>query len=343
MGKKWNPDAKPSEKLLSMYTMLLFSGREASLSELSAELDCSKQAVLRLINQLEASRFGKLLHAKRGRESVYRLDRPKNLPKLSLNAEGLHQLALCRDFMLHLLPDSMRKVVDSTLQQALAYLPEDEAAGGAPDDMPSIGKSFAKGRIDYSPFQEMLQSVIKGIRQHKICAIEYKSSIHGETKSFDFAPKRLVAYRESIHIHGWIVSEKGTAAPIFEKSTNLALHRLQKVAVTRRNAAHIPDVEEEHKGAFGLMEDAPFPVRVKFSPAAATYVAEREWSADQKATVHKDGSVTLAMTARSSLEVIAWVMSFADAAELLSPKWLRKELAEHVQALAAKYAQGEKQ
>ncbi len=334
MGKKWN-DAKPSEKLLSMYTLLLFSGREASLGELSAELGCSKQAVLRLINQLESSRFGKLLHAKRGRESVYRLDRPGNLPKLSLNAEGLHQLALCRDFIVHLLPDSMRKLVDATLQQASAYLPEDETSGATL----SIGKSFAKGRIDYSPFQEMLHSVMKGIRQHKVCAVQYKSSLHGETKSFEFAPKRLVAYREAIHIHGWIVSDKGTAAPLFEKSTTLALHRLHKVLLTRRSAAHLADVEEEHGGAFGLMEEEPFSVRIKFSPAAATYVAERVWSEDQKVTVHKDGSATLVMTARSPAELVAWVLSFADAAELLSPKWLREELAEQVRTLATRYGQ----
>ena len=338
MGKKWNQDAKPSEKLLSMYTMLLFSGREASLSELSRELDCSKQAVMRLIDQLEASRFGKLLRSKRGRESVYRLDRPKNPPKLSLNAEGLHQLALCRDFMLHLLPESMRKMVDATLQQASAYLPE----GGTPDDLLSVGKSFAKGRIDYSPFQEMLQSVIKGIRQGRVCAVQYKSTMHGEAKLFEFAPKRLVSYREAIHIHGWIVSEKGTATPLFEKPTNLALQRLQKVLVTRRNAAHIPDVQEEHQGAFGLMEDEPFSVRVKFSQAAATYVAERKWSEDQKVTVHKDGSVTLAMTARSPAEVISWVLSFSDAAELLSPKWLKDDLSRQVRNIAARYAKGEK-
>lgn len=339
MGKKWNIDAKPAEKLLALYSMLLFSGREASLSDLSRELNCSKQAVGRLIDQLEASRFGKLLRAKQGRESVYRLDRPKNLPKLSLNAEGLHQLALCRDFILHLLPESMRKVVDATLQQASAYLPE----GGTPDDLLSIGTSFAKGRIDYSSFQDMLQAVTKGIRQGKVCAVQYKASLNGEVKSFEFAPKRLVAYREAIHIHGWIVSDKGTAAPLFEKPTNLALQRLQKVFVTRRSAAHIPDVKEEHKGTFGVMEDKPFPVRVKFSASAATYAAERVWSEDQKVTVHKDGSVTLAMTARRSTEVIAWVLSFADTAELLSPKWLRAELAEHVATLAARYEQKGKQ
>lgn len=113
-----------------------------------------------------------------------------------------------------------------------------------------------------------------------------------------------------------------------------------KVSPTRRNASHLPEVEEEHKGAFGLMEDEPFPVRIKFSPAAATYVAERKWSDGQKITVHKNGSITLAMAARSPAEVVSWVMSFADAAELLSPKWLREEMSGHIAALAARYGKG---
>ena len=338
MGKKWNQDAKPSEKLLSLYTMLLFSGREATLSELASELGCSKQVVLRLIDQLEASRFGKPVRAKRGRESAYRLERPKNLPKLSLNAEGLHQLALCRDFMLHLLPESMRKAVDATLQQASAYLPE----GETPNDLLPVGKSFTKGRIDYSPFQEIMQTAIKGIRQNKVCAIQYKSSIHGDAKPLEFAPKRLVAYREAIHIQGWIVSENGAAVPLHEKPTNLALHRMQKILVTRRSAAHIPDVEHkgmEHKDMFGFMEGEPFSVQVKFSPAVATYVAERQWSEDQKVTLHPDGFITLDMTARSPAEVISWVLSFADTAELLSPHHLKTILSQHVHTLAARYEQ----
>ena len=339
MGKKWNQDAKPSGKLLSMYSMLLYGSRELSLSDLASELGCSKQTALRLIDQLESARFGKLLREKRGRESIYRLEKPRSLPKLSLNAEGLHQLALCRDFMLHLLPDSMRKTVDTALQQASAYLPE----GETPDGLLPVGKALAKGRIDYSPFQEMLQSIIKAIRQSKVCAVQYKASIHDEAKSFEFAPKRLVAYREAIYIHGWIVSEKGTAVPSYEKPTNLALQRLQKVIVTRRGAAHIPDVVEEHQGTFGVMEGEPFSVQVKFSPSAATYVADRTWSEDQNVTIHKDGFITLAMTARSPLEVIAWLLSFGDAAELISPENLREELAQQVHALAARYTKGKSQ
>lgn len=104
--------------------------------------------------------------------------------------------------------------------------------------------------------------------------------------------------------------------------------------MTRRGAAHIPNVEEEHKGTFGLMEGNPYSIRVNFFPVAATCVAERDWSKYQRVTTHKDSSIPLGMKARSLAEVITWVLRFVDAAELLSPKWLRSELAQHVLAIA---------
>ncbi|MDR1579446.1 MAG: hypothetical protein LBS35_03735 [Synergistaceae bacterium] len=152
MGVKKDPDSTPAEKLLALYTMLLFCAREFSLSELAGALNCSKQTVCRLLDQLEASRYGKLLRFKRGKEAIYRLARPQRPPQLSLDAEGLYQLALCRNFMLHLLPESMKKNAEAALLQASAYLPEQRDEGkGVFYFFNSAGRSYVKGHIDYTP------------------------------------------------------------------------------------------------------------------------------------------------------------------------------------------------
>ena len=78
------------------------------------------------------------------------------------------------------------------------------------------------------------------------------------------------------------------------------------------------------------MEGEPFGVRVRFSSVSAAYAAERTWSDDQTIIHHRDGSLTLAMTSRSDVEVISWVLSFGLTAELLAPCWLRKRLADEV-------------
>jgi predicted DNA-binding transcriptional regulator YafY len=332
MPKKWN-DAKPAEKLLSLYSMLLVHKRAISLTELSRGLNCSKQAVTRLIAQLEGSRFGKVLADKRGREAVYRLDRPGETPRVSLNAEGLRQLALCRDFLCHLLPKNMRENLDATLRQAAAFVPAGED-GGMGD---RLGYSLFKGRIDYTPFEDMLRDMVRAMRERRVCLVRYRRSLREEERGFAYAPGRLTAFHEALYVSGWVVSGEGKALPRHDSPTTLAVHRLRAVSLTRRDGARLPEVGEPDAEAFGLMEEKPFRAKIRFSASAATDVAEREWSGGQKMILHRDGALTLSMNARSRAELLAWILSFGGAAEALAPAWLREEAAKQAEALAGMY------
>jgi predicted DNA-binding transcriptional regulator YafY len=332
MPEKWN-EAKPAEKLLSLYSMLLVSKGELSLTELSRELDCSKQSITRLITQLEGSRFGKVLADKRGREAVYRLDRPGELPRVSLNADGLRQLALCRDFLCQLLPESMRENLDATLRQAAAFVPDGEERGLGE----RLGYSLFKGRIDYTPFEDILRELVTALRERRVCVVRYKRSLSAEEREFAYAPGQLTVFHEALYVNGWVVSAAGRVLPRHDSHTTLAVHRLQAVRLTRRNGARLPEIGEPSAEAFGMMEEKPFRATIRFSAEAATYVAEREWSAGQKIVRHKDGKLTLTMNARSREELLAWILGFGGAAEVLSPAWLRVKTAEQAEILVRMY------
>lgn len=317
---------------MALYSLLLFERREISLTELANELKCSKQAAGRLLDQVEGSRFGKLIREKRGREAVYRLAKPSRLPQITLDAEGLRQLALCRDLVLHLLPATMRKRVDATLQQATAYAAqEDEDIERLPT------KIFTKGYIDYTPYQGMIDTLLRAIREQKVCIVRYQARRHQEPREFEFAPKRLDSLRESMFINGWVVTEKGRAEAKGEKPTIMALQRFHEVTLTRRSAAHLPEVPPGESDGFGIINFEPFRVRTRIDKKAATYAAERIWSPDQKITDNEDGSIILEITAHNEYEVVSWVLSFDTAAEVLEPKWLREKMAETVKSLAKRY------
>lgn len=316
--------------------MLLFSGREVSLRELAQQMSCSKQTIMRDMEKLEASKFGKLLCEKQGRESVYRLERPAKLPRLALDAEGLQQLALCRAFLMHLLPKEMQEQTEKTLQQATAYLKNGEGY----DCSEKVGTSASKGAIDYTPFGYMLDTLIMLIHERRVCKVCYRAPSRGEDRTYSFAPKKLIAYHEAFYVRGWVVSEKGRVEREYDQPTDLAVHRLIRVVPTRRMSDHLPEVDTEGAGRFGIMEGDPFRVTVRFSPASAAYASERTWSEDQTVVHHRDGSITLTMTSRSDVEVISWVLSFGATAELLSPRWLRNRLAGEVKKLAANYERG---
>ena len=330
MGKKWS-DAKPAEKLLGLYTILLVATRPHSHTELSEMLCCSKAAMTRLLVQLEGSHFGKVHRSSKGREALYQLEKPRQLPTVCLNAEGLAQLALCRELLTNLLPDTMHKEMEISLRQAVAFLPH-----GSQDLPDHIGTNLSKGRIDYKPFQATLGIVLQAIRDYRVCAITYKGAALAEEKSFDFAPKLMIGFRESLLVQGFIVKDKGTAMPVYEKPTTLALHRIKACTATRREAC-VPDIPEPDNATFGIMEGDPFTAVVRFAPTAATYVAERQWSAQQTIEFHDDGSLTLHVQGQSVPEFLSWVLSFGKAAEVLSPEWLRNEVGETVGELYGFY------
>jgi len=329
MGKKWS-EAGPAEKILLLYSMLLFSQKKWSLRQLTEKLGCSKSSVLRLIDQLEAAGWGKVLKTKEGRESLYEFDRPIAAPKLSLNAEGLHQLALCRDFIWHLLPEDMRKNLEVTLTQASAFVPPDPEDEGFP-----IGRAQFKGRIDYTPFQGFYQGLIQAIRQGKICAVTYQNSLTQPPQIFDYAPKRLYAYHESIRLSGWMVDEKNKAR--HNRPTYLALQRFKDMKITDRSAKRLPEPQLQNEGAFGLMEEEPFRAVLKFSAKTALYVKEREWSRDQEMEIHPDGGLTLGLTAQSRPELLKWILSFGREVKILAPDWLSRTVREEIAALAGLY------
>lgn len=330
MGKKWS-DAKPAEKLLGLYTILLVATRPHSHTELSKMLGCSKPALSRLLVQLDGSRFGKVQRSQQGREALYQLDKPPRLPTVCLNAEGLYQLALCRELLTNLLPETMHKEMEISLRQAVAFLPQ-----GSQDLPDHVGTNVSKGRIDYRPFQNTLGIVLQTIRERKVCEIQYKGAALAEEKSFDFAPKRMISFRESLLVQGFIVADKGTAKPLYENHTTLALHRIKACAATRREA-RVPDIPEPDNATFGIMEGEPFTAAVQFAAAAATYVSERQWSAQQSIEFHTDGSLTLHVQVQSVPEFLSWVLSFGKAAEVLTPDWLRNEVGQTIAELQRTY------
>lgn len=332
MAKKLGA-ATASEKIMTLNSILLMlgQGQTISLSRLADELNCSKATVLRLIDQIQAGQIGKIIKTVENRENHYAYDRPKRMPRVSITADGLQQLMLCRDFMASFLPESMRNLTRATIGQAQAFLPDNQNA-----NFTTLGETYNKGQIDYTPFEKQLQTIMQCMRNKQVCQIEYRSALSKEAKTIEIAPLRLQAYRDAMYVRAWMVTERGTPEAIFETPTVYALQRISQAWATRRKTDHLPDVEDD-ANCFGFIKGEPFPVQVRFSPTVSTYVAERKWSADQEIIVHEDGSVTLTMSATSEREVIAWVLGFGKEATLLEPQELRAKMASEIAVMQERY------
>lgn len=321
MPKKLS-DATPSEKFLALFTTLLFNNRSYSLTELADTLEASKPTVGRLIRQLEKNQNGfTLIRGKEGKEATYKLERrEKNIAPLSLNADGLAQLALCREFLCGLLPKGMLDSSRATLEKAATWLPR-----GRQFLPPGVGTGISKGRIDYTPCEPLLETLLEAIRSARVCAITYYSALKGDETRHEFAPKRLLAYRETLYLVGWYVEGSDPVRRRWDDPQLLPLQRFRECALTEKSSAHLPDVEPT--GAFGIQQKEEFEARIWFAPGKpATYVRERQWSEDQDIEELEDRSVILRAVMGSYDECVSWVLGFGAGARVLEPDWLVKEV-----------------
>jgi predicted DNA-binding transcriptional regulator YafY len=291
--------------------------------------------MLRLIEQLESSSYGKVIKTKVGRESYYELDKSFiKAPFMKFSAEGLGNLAICRDLCRHWLPRAAWKKLEAALTQVTA-LTENQAAVYARQ----VGQARFKGQIDYDIFQTQFETMVEAIRQEKICRLQYRPGGESKTSQYYYAPLELFAYQETLYFMGWVL-DPTDFQPYHPNPMVICLHRLESVETLDRSSKNMPRLAENSWDSFGLYCEDLFRVEALFSQDVATWVSERIWSRDQVLSWREDGQLLLAFTASSSVEILSWALSFGCNVEVLAPDWLRKEMSEEIQRLAQRYKIG---
>ncbi len=315
-------------------------GRALSLAELANILDCSKQTVLRLLRQLEASRFGKLdIPIVKERKHYYRLA-PMASRQLNIGVEELMQLSLCRNMLLQILPKGVSKLLGQAATHDAS--PLDTTKPLQKDvSVSNVGQVYHKGYIDYSPFTEQYASLLQSIRKQKVCIVTYKRGPAADARTFSFAPKRLISYRETLSFVGYEVSEKGTAHPKYDNHLTLYLQRCLDVKMTTRSSERVPEPVyaqgDSEPSAFGTMHGEAFHVRILFTKETAPYIYDRIWSNRQEMILNDDGSLILDFDAQSFHELISWVLSFGAKAKVLEPEWLKEDIKSQLSESYKKY------
>lgn len=337
MPKKQDRDSTMAMKLFGLYGLLLFSGRKYTLTQLATQFSCSKQTILRLLAQMDMAHGVpiKLRSAKNGRENEYWAEVPRRPLNVTLTASALSNLLLCRDLVCHLLPKAMREEAGMTVRHATTLLAEFDRRALVTDE---LGASLAKGRIDYDRHQDKMKVLLKAMRMHRVCEITYRAARSGAPKTYCIGPMRLTAYHEALYVKALVIPGPGQKA--YDDPLMLAVHRIESVTLTDRKFAFPENGDAQETTGFGFASNAAFTARVHFGANVSDYVSERTWSPDQVLVRQSDGSVELKFTANNRFELVAWVLSFGDSAELLEPEDVRAEVGEIAGRVAARYEKG---
>lgn len=332
MERTRNPYFTPGLRLLNCYMLLCSGNRAYTLGRLAEILKCSRQTVLRMMEQIALLPDVELNSWMEHGERRFQVKPQQRVGLVSLDIESIRHLVLCRDIVRHLLPAPLQEEIRRTIGAATVLL-TDRREDVAPLD--SIAEARTKGSIDYTPFQRHLDTIQAAMQHRQVCQARYRQKIQEPEKTFRIAPLKIVAFREALYVRCRVLDKKN--CPAHHKAINLAIHRIRELRPMPQTFSLEVAQSDDDTCFFGFQFNEPFQVKVAFSPSVATYVGERVWSRDQHIRRRKDGSIVLTFTTTSRPEAISWIMSFGPEAELLAPKDLRDELLTALKRAAGRY------
>lgn len=334
MPKKINPDGKYGQNIIALFAKLLFSKEKHSLVELSRMLQCSKQSITRMIDDITMFYGVQLTESYEGKRKYYQIEqRPGTLPLVGMSESEFHILQMCRAFTEHLLGRQFFGEAAQALMKSQALLT---------DGNTSSERHFASlipGNIDYTPHHKIIRTLIHAMDEKKVCRISYLSITAPKAKTFYLKPLKIFSHKDTIYLHARMAKFPGKPYKEPKFDPLLAIHRIKKLEITDR-AFEFPesyDFEKIFNQNFGVIKEASFEVAVEFTGYAAKYVSERIWSPDQKLTKLPSGKIKVRFTTSSKPELIAWVLSFGYEARLLDPKWLIEDLSAVIDRMTENY------
>lgn len=325
MAKK-KGEASPSEKVIGLYGLLLFTGRKYSLPELADKFQCSKQTVLRMVETVERSHTLHVISELENGIRWFWVDAPRRTSNASLTTKEIQYLNLCKDMVAGLLPLGIKEEIAHSIEVS-SSLALDRAK--PPRNTRPLGFISSNGAVEYADHQEQIDNLLFAIENKQVCIIKYAPPLK-QPSEHHFAPDKIHIRGKALYAEGWKVTDRGAVE--IECEQTLAIHRMINVTISRRTF----DFGKRHRDIspyFGFGVSNPFKVKIHFHSYAPTYVRERRWSIDQVFTELDDGSIELEFTAQSEPEVIAMVLSFGSDAELISPESIRAQLAQTAHSL----------
>lgn len=340
MQKKKSPDRTYGEKLVRLLAKLMFSGRKYSLTDLATELGCSKQTVLRLVDDITQAHDVRLSEELIGNRRWYWIEREAvrgtggaGEPAALLSEAEHRTLQMCRAFTEHLVGRDTFDEIERALEKSGHHLPAGVDGAG-----PVFGV-VRSGVIDYTRHENVLRTLLQGMEQRRVCEVTYRGLNAPAAKVFHIKPLQVFAHRETVYVHARRAKSPGKPYRAPRYDPLLALQRFEAAALTevpfRRPQGY--DFNRVMNQGFGVWTQKRFRVELDLSGWAAAYARERTWSPGQEFRDLRDGGVRLSFWATSEPEVLSLALGFGDCARLREPAALVARVRAELAAMALRY------
>lgn len=219
------------------------------------------------------------------------------------------------------LNEAMDKIQSSLTEENLALVKQAQSSFG-------VGiKAYAKSK-DYP---EILKLINQAIMNGETVRITYFTYSNGKTSRRQVDPYKLYYYEGMLYLIGYC-----------HKSCEVRTFAVERIKMADKTGYcfEIPkdfSVEEYFKDSFGVFREELMDVRIRFDHKVAPFIKSRKWHDSQEIKEFADGSLIMDLHLAGTREVRAWLMGFAEHAEVLEPNTLRNEIQKDIKKMAFVY------
>lgn len=325
---------KPAKKYsqagrLHSIIRLLETRRGLTLDDLAEECGVDRRTIHRDLNAVQEAGYTLTSEWVEGKKVYSFLTKSRNIPPITFTLNQLMSLYLLRSLGIHLAGTPFQEEVDELFRTITSVLPDRYVAHL--ERIARVSLPLLHGARDYSDLAvhiaEMQRALLHQYRIHLL----YAKKGRGEAETYDVDPYTLIFHKGGIYLLG--LAHNRQAMRLF------ALERIRGIQATRQRFEIPGDFQpEDHfRTAFGLVQDKPMKVRVRFSPEVAHTVTERIWQQGQQIWTDTEQRVIIEFEAAGEMELVSWILSYGMHAEVLAPPELRKEVKRQIREMRQFY------
>lgn len=324
MGKGPNKPGKPAKKYsqaarLHDVIRILRARFGATVEELAEECGVNRRTVYRDLKALDEAGYplirenqpdGTVLHSFMAEFKEY-------LP-VTFSLYELMTFYLCRGQLAFLQGTPFQEDLDAVFARIRSNLPPRNLAHL--ERLAQAATPHFQGLRDYAPQRDILETLREALLRQYTCRISYAPP-RRPAADYLIDPYTLVFYKDSLYLAAYAHNRQDLRRFLVDRIRTL--ERLDE----RFEVPTDFSVDDLLGHAFGLIDETPLNIRVRFSADIAHLIRERTWHPSQCIEEQADGSLILAFNAGGEKEILAWLYSYLPHVRVLAPESLRTAFA----------------
>lgn len=287
----------------------------ATVDELVEECEVTRRTVYRDLRAIEEAGYPLIGERTEDGKVVYRfLTGFKQTPPLTFSLPELMTLYFCRGQLGFLHGTPFQDDLDEIFARIRSSLPPRSVAHL--ERITEAAVPRFQGVRDYRSQRDILANLRQALLFQYRVDMRYTPA-QRQAENYLFDPYTLLFYDGALYLGGY--AHKRSALRLF------LVDRIESVELCRERF-EVPEyfsVDDLTGSAFGLIDEEPMSITVRFAPEISHLILERVWHPSQQTRLDTDGWVHLVFQAGGSKEILAWLYSFLPHVEVLAPESLR--------------------